>query len=584
MRSDYDTTEILRRGPATLDDPLYYLHNFRWVLAWVVARYHHLLDAAERQFVSDFQTLPESSQGLFVRMVMRKGQIFRQGKLNYAELGPTAEAAVSLLERGWIAIEPNLDIDSLFKLFTWGELRPVLAERVLQLPAEVKVPANWRGMRKSEALELLSALELEPRTVTAWGLGEHKVYHFSLMPLCDRFRLMFFGNCHQDWSEFVVTELGALEYETVKLDEESRPFHSREEIDAYLQLHACREGFYTGDSLDTIATAIPALPSANPWLLRLRDRIIFQIAREWERAGELGKASLLYQDCHHPEARSRLVRVLECGGEFELALALAQQALETPVNEAERQQLHRSLPRLERKLGLPRSVPKPMKVQTPLLDLTLPLAASVELAVAEHLSSAETPVFYVENTLIAGLFGLLCWEAIFAPLPGAFFHPFQRGPADLHWPDFYQRRKPLFDRCLASLTDGRYRYRITQTFNEKQGRQSPFVYWDYMTTDLINYALECIPARHLQLIFERMLRDIKANRAGFPDLIQFWPDQCAYQMIEVKGPGDRVQDNQQRWLDYFALHQIPVAVCHVRWSNPADNDGGIAADVAGGEL
>jgi hypothetical protein len=39
-------------------------------------------------------------------------------------------------------------------------------------------------------------------------------------------------------------------------------------------------------------------------------------------------------------------------------------------------------------------------------------------------------------------------------------------------------------------------------------------------------------------------------------------------MIEVKGPGDRVQDNQRRLLEYCASHEIPVAVCYVRWNAP----------------
>ncbi len=50
-----------------------------------------------------------------------------------------------------------------------------------------------------------------------------------------------------------------------------------------------------------------------------------------------------------------------------------------------------------------------------------------------------------------------------------------------------------------------------------------------------------------------------------PDLIQFWPAEGRYRMIEVKGPGDRLQDNQRRWLDFFAAHDIPVSVCHVQW-------------------
>lgn len=37
-------------------------------------------------------------------------------------------------------------------------------------------------------------------------------------------------------------------------------------------------------------------------------------------------------------------------------------------------------------------------------------------------------------------------------------------------------------------------------------------------------------------------------------------------MIEVKGPGDRLQDNQLRWLDFCAEHGMPVEVCYVKWA------------------
>jgi hypothetical protein len=51
-----------------------------------------------------------------------------------------------------------------------------------------------------------------------------------------------------------------------------------------------------------------------------------------------------------------------------------------------------------------------------------------------------------------------------------------------------------------------------------------------------------------------------------PDLIQFWPEQKTYRMIEVKGPGDRLQDNQLRWLEFCHEHQMPIAVCYVQWA------------------
>ena len=71
------------------------------------------------------------------------------------------------------------------------------------------------------------------------------------------------------------------------------------------------------------------------------------------------------------------------------------------------------------------------------------------------------------------LFGLLCWPAVFAPVPGAFFHPFQRGPADLGAPDFPARRAAQFQACLALLDTPEYRDEIGRRYRDKQGLQSP---------------------------------------------------------------------------------------------------------------
>ncbi len=38
-------------------------------------------------------------------------------------------------------------------------------------------------------------------------------------------------------------------------------------------------------------------------------------------------------------------------------------------------------------------------------------------------------------------------------------------------------------------------------------------------------------------------------------------------MIEVKGPGDRLQDNQRRLLEYCLANNMPFTVCNVRWSD-----------------
>ena len=164
---------------------------------------------------------------------------------------------------------------------------------------------------------------------------------------------------------------------------------------------------------------------------------------------------------------------------------------------------------------------------------------------------------------------MLCWDAIFAPLPGAFFHPFHTAPADLARPDFYTRRASLFDECLAKLGTGEYRDCIRRVFREKFGIQSQFVSWGLFDEQLLEQALDCLSAAHLQASFQRILLDVPNHRSGLPDLIQFWPGEQRYRMIEVKGPGDRLQDNQKRWIDFALHHGMPIAVCYVQWAEDA---------------
>src|SRR5699024_4621843 len=113
--------------------------------------------------------------------------------------------------------------------------------------------------------------------------------------------------------------------------------------------------------------------------------------------------------------------------------------------------------------------------------------------------------------------GLLCWDAVFAPLPGAFFHPFQSGPADLHDSNFRLRRRDRFEAAFAALASGEYRQRILDTFHAKHGIQSPFVHWGVLSESLLTLALQCIPAADLAGYMERLLLDIKTHRAGLPD-------------------------------------------------------------------
>lgn len=539
-----------------LDNPFYYLDNFQHVLEWIAERYDDLLDTSERQFITDFISLPKAAQGLLVRMVMRKGTLFRASKLSYDEIGDLQSAVIPLLEKGWVDPRPVLSLDELFALLRKAELLTCFKAHGLKGAA-----------KKTEMLLSLQEHYPEPRCVDQWyGAFDEAVYGLTVMPICERLRLLYFGNLHQEWSEFVLADLGVYRYEKVEFSRDSRGISERADIDTCLQLHACRQALEVGEPLEDLAQQAVAIESRNPWLHMRRAKLLFQIGQQAERVQDWPLALAVYGQGDYPGARLRRIRVLERSAQYPQAMALLEAAQAAPENAAESQHLVRILPRLQRKLGLPSERRRSAAVLSR-LDVSVPQAMdlSVEQMVQLHLTEDSGPVHYVENTLINSLFGLLCWPAIFAPLPGAFFHPFHTGPSDLYSPDFYQRRAELFDNCLSQLDSDVYQTTIRQHFNSKQGLQSPFVFWGTLSEELLEHALHCVPAEHLRHWFRRLLLDIKANRSGMPDLIQFYPAEQRYRMIEVKGPGDRLQDNQLRWLDFCAEHGMPVVVCYVQW-------------------
>ncbi len=544
-----------------LENPLYYLDNFHRVLEWIGERYSDLLTNEESAFIAQFPLLPQPSRSLFVRMVMRKGSLFRASKLVYAEVGDTHAAAQPLLALGWIENDPLLDLEQLFDLLQKPEIGAIF-----------RLSLHEKGARKAEQLEALRPQFAGQFRFSAWyeHSGDH-LYHIVSKPLCDRLRLIFFGNFNQDWTEFVLSDLGVYKYEKVEFSPSSRGFRNRRDIDDYLALQRCRERFLDNEPAAEVLRELAASALDNDWLASRREKLLFQIAQHLEKCQDWDAAFDAYAACAYPGARVRAIRVLEKSGRDALAFEWLVSAWQAPEGEAERQHLLRIAPRLRRKLGHPRLAATPAAT-VPRLDLSLPpppQACYVEAIVRDHLSSAEAPVYYVENALINSLFGLLCWGAVFKAIPGAFFHPFHRGPADLHSADFQRRRAAEFAACLAELDSGQYRRTICANYAGKYGVQSPFVSWEVLDEALLALALDCIPAAHLKKWFERILLDIKANRSGFPDLIQFWPEEKRYHMIEVKGPGDRLQDSQKRWLDYCAQHDMPVSVCYLQWSGDA---------------
>jgi len=540
----------------------YYLTNFQFMVDWVLQRYTDLLSADEHQFIAAFQQLTPTSQCLLVRLSGRKGPLFRRDKLHYAEIDSIEQAAQELIAAGLLSSDRLLSINDAADLLTKVELLNLFSQDL----------SGTKQARKEVLVGQLGERYSEPKIWQDWTnhqLG--MVYHLDNQVIISNLLLLFFGNAYQDLTEFVLQDLGLYRYENYTIDHQHRVFKNRAELEQYQLLIQLRERLEQADTTEQLIQIADQLPesSTSIRLERRRARLCNQLAYKLERASEHLLALSLYTQSHLPPARERRIRLLEKQGDFSAAWQLLNELLQTPCDEHELQVAQRMAPRLAKKLG--EAAVKKTRSSVVEQHLVLPRTIDVEgnflrveEVVRQHLDQPESPCFYVENLLLSGLFGLWLWPEMFRGIDGAFANPFQAAPLDLYQENFSTNR-PGINQLWQLLDENQYQDHIRQVWREKNGMTNHLVHWQFLDQALLDLALHSIPATHLKAIFERLLFDIKNNRSGLPDLIQFFPSTNSYRMIEVKGPGDRIQDNQQRWLDYFAANAIPAEVWYVDW-------------------
>lgn len=547
-----------RPRPAALSDPLYYLHNAETLIDWVLQLHAALLSTAERQQLDALRALPRQARALLFRLVMRKGEWFRQDQLDYAEVGPLDAALAALAQAGLIELQPACDAQALIGLCRKDELLTLCRQRWPSAGIE-------RATRKAELAARLLAAALPPQPLADWWpQAPFRIIRLDCRPLMDRLRLMFFGNLRQDWSEFVLAELGHQRYEPVPLSTRSRAFATRAEVDLYLQLQRLDEQLAQGVDPATLLPALPA-PCTSDWLEQRRRKLLFALGQAVERGGDLTGALALYRHNPYREARVRYLRLLERTAPAAQTHQAACRELAQMRQPEARLRIERILLRSARKAGI--AVTPDRRPALTVEQLTLPAAQGrIEAQVIAQLNARGLSAHHVENRLFTGLFALLFWPAVFAPVPGAFFHPFQAGPADLYHPDFARRRQPLIEAAFAQLRDGRYRELMLARREDKQGVRCQLIHWPTLSRERVELALDCIPAAHLQAVFRQLLLDLRHHRRGLPDLICFEPEQRRYQLIEVKGPNDRLQDHQRLWLEFFHAEGLPARLCQVRFA------------------
>ena len=544
-------------------NPFYYLDYLDYLLAFVAARYTPVLKAPERRRIKVFQALPKSARALYTRLLQRKGDYFRVDKLNYREIPDLQDAVEALIKAGFLNALGGERQDLCRSLRTIKELKHLGVLTALGLANASRALIEQGIKETGQVLPELAIVCVQEQT---------------LMALCQH---LFFGNEHQDLSEFVLRDLGLQQFETVDLS--VRPaFTERADLDLLRLIGTLRRWAQALDlerlklkrspnpenrahlieTLTSLAAMVPAV-CEHPLVIRALNKLNLSLGLIFERCGHAPEALLCYQKSDQATALMRQAK-LQIKTAPSLALSICETIIKSSDDPEARHYATRVLSAHQKQAPDEQTAPKP--VATKKISLALAGSTRVEQSAIEHFAEQGRAAVHIENHLYPALFGLLFWEVIFMPIAGAFHHPFQRGPADLFEPDFGQLRSTQFAQRFKDLAALNQRQQqLTERFNEKFGLANPFVHWSAIELPWLLFVVTHTPWPALSAIFHRLLQNPRTFRTGFPDLVVF--HETGYELIEVKGPGDRLQTHQTAWLTFLAEQGIQVSVLQIAKTN-----------------
>ncbi|XP_010326919.2 fanconi-associated nuclease 1 homolog isoform X1 [Solanum lycopersicum] len=176
---------------------------------------------------------------------------------------------------------------------------------------------------------------------------------------------------------------------------------------------------------------------------------------------------------------------------------------------------------------------------------------------------------HTESGIWLTIFGLLMWDIVFADVPNVFRTKFQTAPLDLETDSFYEVRKGLVEGLLDKIEHGMAEELLIMSWESHMGTVCRGVKWDKHSLSELRAAVTCIGGPCLASICRNLAQDYRSWSSGMPDLL-LWRFHDEYRgeakLVEVKGPRDRLSEQQRAWLLFLIDCGFNVEVCKVSHS------------------
>ncbi|RDB03758.1 VRR-NUC domain-containing protein [Runella aurantiaca] len=578
---------IPSREPAAPTElpPKYYLDYFQFLVTFVERLYGDILNSDEKEFIRGFRALSEDAQCLFVRFSNRRGLFFRTSKLKYNEIEDIPAALYELEDKGFIKElsaqheSYALEILNLFTKEEWIKLAPPteLSLKPLKKPDLIRylnhtytfglLVDQINSVNASDGLGVGRLKPSDAFTETVIKVG----FEVEVMML----KFLFFGNRYADMTEFVVRDLGKVNFERYRDDAYTARFPTRQDAEDKLMVSLMAEQFYEMQEATTPPeeifdwfmnwqASIHTLGEvAQPGYIKLINRIGVYLERQ-----KLPEQALtVYQLTDHIPSRERRVRLLHRMGYLEEAIALCEAIAQDPQNADER---FFALDFQEKIANAKKRVKKSVTrflQDSESVQISIDFKYRVEQGVVEYFINNGRVAVHAENYPWRGLFGLIFWDIIYDTNVQAIHHPLQRMPSDFYQPDFYRKRVAQIRQRLSELeTSEKVAEILESTFIEKFGIANVLVDWNEVLLELVKLMALNLTPMQLRAILLEMATNLRENTRGFPDLM-VW-DEKGLELIEVKSPTDHLSSQQLHWMHFMADLGVKARVLRVEWEMP----------------
>lgn len=536
----------------------YYLSHFFELISHLEANYVSVFESPHSEFLKTFRILSEPAQCLYVRMVNRKGLIFRKSSLSkYPEIGPPENALIELETYGFISPLVDSDKKNVIACFTKSELSKWLKKSGVRV-----VASESRGdlvLKANENIDILNLADVEDYVEF---VAQRKFEEI------DYLLFLYFGHIERNLSLYTLRDLGIRQTSSLKaefkpryttLEEAKRDYFFSCEIES-LSDEQNMAGIFskigTSRSLQTISSHTQ----------KLKDRWLLGIAEKYEQQNLELTLLALSEAQKHP-ARERRARLFYKSDRVNECRILLDQMLQDPWCDEELLFAEDFFARKfdKKRIGYLTETLKNSK-QLTLSDVYL---KRPEQGVIDYFQKQGRQAQFTENYLWLGLFGLIFWDELFSSESASLFNPFERRPQDLKAPEFYQKHQSSIEKKLPLLRDYKEAELIVlKTVTQHYGKMNDLFQWNTTITPLVLDFLRKSVYKDVAHILRSMARRFDVYHSGYPDLMVESDGEISF--VEVKAEGDSLKYKQLSKAKLLKEAGFEVEVLRVKWQSDPD--------------